>query len=325
MTGTQDGIARPDRILLATDGSSDADLAARAATDLARKTGAELHVAHAWHHNVQGFGYPAIVWTDYSYLYEREARKMLASQVDAIEAAGVTVAEPHLLQGRTIDVLLDLCEELQPGLLVMGSRGLGPVGRLVVGSVSEGVVRHAHVPVLVVRGGEEAWPPLRVISGDDGSEGAGQAAKLASGIAGLYGVGNLLVRAHRNPPEPIGGWSAEDRRRLDEVRAGIERNLEERADVLGRESGQRPETRAMDGDATLALLVAAEDGDEARTLISMGSRGLGVIGRARLGSVSTNILRVARGPVLICPLPREPAPRSASWSDRGARPVRVAP
>ncbi|WP_166179213.1 universal stress protein [Rubrobacter tropicus] len=325
MTGTQDGILRPNRILLATDGSSDADLAARAATDLARKIGAELHVAHAWHQNVQGIGYPAVAWADYSHLYEREARKLLASQVDAIEAAGGAVAEPHLLQGRTIDVLLDLCEELQPGLLVMGSRGLGPVGRLVVGSVSEGVVHHAHVPVLVVRGGEAAWPPLRVISGDDGSEGAGRAAKLGTSIAALYGAGNLLVRAHRNPPEPIGGWSAEDRRRLDEARAGIERNLDERADALGRESGRRPEIRAMDGDATLALLVAAEDSDETRTLISVGSRGLGVIGRARLGSVSTNILRVARGPVLICPLPREPATRADREAARGAQPVRAAP
>jgi nucleotide-binding universal stress UspA family protein len=325
MTDPRDGILRPNKILLATDGSSDAELAARVAADLAHETNAELHVAHAWHHNVQGFGYPAMAWTDYSYLYEREARKMLATQVDAIEAAGGVVAEPHLLQGRTIDVLLDLCEELQPGLLVMGSRGLGPIGRLVVGSVSEGVVHHARVPVLVVRGGDAAWPPGRVISGDDGSEGAGRAAEMAAGIARLYSAGDLLVRAHRNPPEPIGGWSAEDRLRLDEARAGIERSLDERADALGRTEGRRPETRAMDGDATLALLVAAEEGDELRTLISVGSRGLGVIGRARLGSVSTNILRVAMGPVLICPLSNEAAAKANREAARATQPVQTAP
>lgn len=322
MTDSRNGILRPNKILLATDGSSDAELAAKAAMDLARKTNAELHVAHAWHHNVQGFGYPAMVWTDYSYLYEREARKMLASQVDAIEAAGGTVTEQHLLQGRTIDVLLDLCEELDPGLLVMGSRGLGPIGRLVVGSVSEGVVHHARVPVLVVRG-EEAWPPGRVISGDDGSEGAGRAAEMAAGLAGLYDAENLLVRAHRNPPEPIGGWSAADRRRLDEARANMEKILDERADALDRTRGRRPETRAMDGDATLALLVAAEEGDEQRTLISVGSRGLGVIGRARLGSVSTNILRVAMGPVLICPLSKEAAAKANREAARATQPVQT--
>ena len=45
----------------------------------------------------------------------------------------------------------------------------------------------------------------------------------------------------------------------------------------------------------LALLVTAEEGEEAKTLIAVGSRGLGAIGRARLGSVSTNVLRAARG------------------------------
>ena len=38
----------PDKVLLATDGSEDAAFAARAATDLAKTTGPELHVVHAW-------------------------------------------------------------------------------------------------------------------------------------------------------------------------------------------------------------------------------------------------------------------------------------
>jgi len=41
--------ARPTRILLASDGSKDASLAARAAADVCEGTGAELHVVHAWH------------------------------------------------------------------------------------------------------------------------------------------------------------------------------------------------------------------------------------------------------------------------------------
>ena len=45
------------------------------------------------------------------------------------------------------------------GLIVMGSRELGPVGRLLLGSVCEGVVHHALDPVLVVRGAEGACPP----------------------------------------------------------------------------------------------------------------------------------------------------------------------
>jgi hypothetical protein len=58
------------------------------------------------------------------------------------------------------------CEEIEAGLIVMGSRGLGLVGRLLLGRVCKDVVHHARGPVLVVRGGEGAWPPERVIIGD---------------------------------------------------------------------------------------------------------------------------------------------------------------
>ena len=300
------GIAiQPNKILLATDGSKDAMLAARVAADLSKRTGAELHVAHAWRHRAQAFGYPTVVWTDYSYIYEREARRVLDAQVDSIEAMGGLVAEQHLLHGPPIDVLLDLCEEMRLGLLIMGSRGLGPVGRIFVGSVSEGVVHHARCPVLVVRGGDEAWPPERFVTGDDGSDSAKRAAELAAGIGGLIGAEHVLVRGHEIPPEPIGGWSAEHRRGLDEARSREEEELNRRARALGGAVGSRTEARLVDADATLSLLLVAEEGDERKTLIAVGSRGLGVVGRARLGSVSTNVLRAARGPVLPYSRPAE--------------------
>src|SRR3712207_905043 len=102
MAAPHDSVIRPNRLLLATDGSEDAMLAARVATDLSLRTGARLHVAHAWYPNVKSLGYPALVWADYSYLYERAARRILAAQVDAVEAAGGAVAHPHLLHGPPI-------------------------------------------------------------------------------------------------------------------------------------------------------------------------------------------------------------------------------
>ena len=260
-----------------------------------------------------------MAWTDYSYLDEREARKVLLTQVDALEAADDLFVEPHLLQGSPVDAILDLCEELRPGLLVMGSRGLGPVGRLLVGSVSEGVVHHARCPVLVLRGGDEAWPPKRVVAGDDGSEGA---------LAALFKAQEVLVRARRNPPEPIGGWSAQDRRRFDEARSKELEALNERAEAIEGTVGRHPNTRVVDSDATLALLEVAEEGDEGSTLMALGSRGLGTLGRVRLGSVSTNVLRAARGPVLIHALPvgelaGEAAPSATASATRERTPERV--
>ncbi len=292
-------VIHPNKVLVATDGSEDATLAARVATDLSRRTGAELHVAHAWRDHVQVLGYPTLMWTDYSNIYERKAGRLLEVQVDSIEATGGVFVQPHLLHGPPIDAILDLCEELRPGLLVMGARGLGLVGRIFVGSVSEGVVHQARFPVLVVRGGEDSWPPERVISGDDGSGAAGLAAGLAGGLGGLFGAEDVLVRARRNPPEPIGGWSAEVRHRLEEMRSREVVDLKERAEAIRSAVGRRPGVRLVEGEATLALLQIAEEVAPHKTLLAVGCRGLGAVGRARLGSVSTNVLRAARGPVLI--------------------------
>ena len=94
MDTSHDSVIRPDRLLLATDGSEDAMLAAKVATDLSLRTGARLHVAHAWYHQVQALGYPTLAWTDYSDLYEREARRILETQVDALEAADRPLPSP---------------------------------------------------------------------------------------------------------------------------------------------------------------------------------------------------------------------------------------
>jgi nucleotide-binding universal stress UspA family protein len=203
--------------------------------------------------------------------------------------------------GRPSEVIIDLGEEIEAGLIVVGSRGLGPVRRLVMGSVSEGVVHHASCPVLAVRGGEEAWPPQSVLIGDDGSDPARRARELAAVIAKLVGAEVTLVRAYENPPKPIRGWSAQDRRELDEALSRERQALEERAEELVTIAGSRPETRLIETEPTLAMLMAAEERGEESTLIALGSRGLGAAKRTILGSVSTKILRVARGPVLVCP------------------------
>ncbi len=51
--------------------------------------------------------------------------------------------------------IVRVAEEVEAGLIVMGSRGLGGVKRALMGSVSDSVVRHAHCPVLIVRPADE--------------------------------------------------------------------------------------------------------------------------------------------------------------------------
>ena len=149
----------PTKILLATDGSEEAELARVTAVDMATSTDSELHLVTV----APGFpsydGYrshgakiPEVV----EQLRER-AEIILDEQVQKIKRDGGEVAQKHLKTADPVDErhrarqILLAAEEVEAGLIVVGSRGRGGVRRALMGSVSDTVVRHAHCPVIVVR------------------------------------------------------------------------------------------------------------------------------------------------------------------------------
>ena len=81
----------------------------------------------------------------------------------------------------------------------------------------------------------------------------------------------------------------------------------------------------MAADATLTLLLAAEECDGRKTLLAVGSRRLGLVGPGRLDSVSTNVLRAAEEPALICSPPKEAAVQADRATAHSALPVQTAP
>ncbi len=149
----------PTRILLATDGSSHAALAAMKAVELAKSTGARLHVVAV------GRTFPAAVYDVYTEAWRedlrREAQEVLDAQVKKIEEAGGTVAIAHLkMNERRDEAIVHLAEEIDADLIVIGSRGFGGLKRALLGNVADSVVRHAHCPVLVVRPSEGTSLPF---------------------------------------------------------------------------------------------------------------------------------------------------------------------
>ena len=136
----------PTKILLATDGSGDAELAATTAVGLARSSSSELHVVHTWR-TVPSVHFDTLIRQE----MEREAQEILDEQVKKIEGLGGTVAQARLSEGGAAEEIVALAEEIGAGLIVMGARGVGGIRRALTGSVSDSVVRHAHCPVLVVR------------------------------------------------------------------------------------------------------------------------------------------------------------------------------
>jgi nucleotide-binding universal stress UspA family protein len=147
----------PTKILLATDGSENANLASSTAADLAKSTNSELHVVYVGHMPSIFYESPGAIVLDPDLQSRMEedaeeaARTKLKEQVQKIREAGTEVAGVHTRVGFPDAEIVGLAERLSAGLIVMGSRGLGPLRRALMGSVSDSVVRHAHCPVLVVR------------------------------------------------------------------------------------------------------------------------------------------------------------------------------
>jgi nucleotide-binding universal stress UspA family protein len=142
----------PTTILLPTDGSEEAQLAATTAADLAEKTNSELQVVTV------GPDFPLYELIEHPADFEdvvrenrREAKETLEQQAKMIEESGGSVSETHLREGRADEEIVQLAEEIGAGLIVMGSRGNGRLKRALLGSVSDAVVRHAHCPVTIVR------------------------------------------------------------------------------------------------------------------------------------------------------------------------------
>ena len=143
----------PTRILLATDGSQEAQLAALRAVEVAEMTDSGLHVAHVGVVPTFLQSYPGTLGYDRK-LYEQieeESRPLLRKESWRVKAAGGRVAGSHLSMGVVYLEIVALAQELGVGLIVMGCRGHRGIRRAIEGSISDGVIRHAPCPVLVVR------------------------------------------------------------------------------------------------------------------------------------------------------------------------------
>ena len=271
----------PTKILLATDGSEDAAQATTAAVDIAERSGSELHLIHVWH-DVHTARAHAFVKRE----LRRQGRETLDEQVQRIGEMGGTVTRSHLREGRTFEEVIKLGDELEAGLLLVGSRGYRGLRRMLMGSQSEDIVHHADRPVLLVRRGENIWPPTRIVAGDDFSEDAKKAAELAANLGKLFSARMLLLHADPHLSQVSG--------------EAVEGKLEDRTGALKDILEEQPQTRVVAGDPPEVIIEAAQEG-EGPTLVVVGSRGLGLVGRLRLGSVSTKVIRAGLGAVLVYP------------------------
>lgn len=141
----------PTNILLATDGSEEASLAAATAVRLAQGTNSKLHVVFVLHPHEHFLSEDEILAAYDVKASQEEAERAVEYMEEQVKSAGGSLARTHLRRGRPDAEIVALAEELGIGLIVMGSRGRGGLRRALMGSVSDSVIRHAHCAVLVVR------------------------------------------------------------------------------------------------------------------------------------------------------------------------------
>jgi nucleotide-binding universal stress UspA family protein len=294
------------KILFATDGSETSRIAERFLASLPLPASSDLTVVSVM--ELPHLGMPAVAG-DGGLVVPTEPPREAVQWVEehAQRAAGALAREGvtskiAVQAGHPVDVICRLAEEQRVDLVVVGSHGRSAVGRLILGSVSTGVVKHATVPVLVVKA---PFKPLnRVLVGVDGSSGARRAVDFMKEFP-LPADAQILLLSVVHVPPPFPGVSEgyyetlEMSQALDALRKGAEagarRALDAASDTL--KPAHAVETRIASGPPARTLLDLSGSLDS--QLVVVGSRGLTGVERLLMGSVSLQLVLHSKTSVLV--------------------------
>jgi len=260
-------------IICGVDGSQASRSAAQVAARLARTLDLRLVLARATDDR------PSFPYGDarLSELQRRRAIQDAGQLVEGIVAALPRAApETRLVSGEPVETLTAMCRDEAADLLIVGSRGRGPLAAALLGSVSARLASSAECPVVVVPSPEAAERFLerepsggRIVCGVDGSTESGRALHVAARLAERMG--------HALLPVYVDGLGTPENAPAGDD-AGLQVDVGDPVDGLSR--------RALGDDGTL---------------IVVGSRGRGALRAAVLGSVSGALAATAPLPVLVVP------------------------
>lgn len=145
------------KVLVAVDGSEASAQALRKAAELAKSGGAELFLLHVGAISALDLANPHVPMGGDDVLPSQIEQRLQKRGEDILQVAQQQISDLNLkvktqmLLGHPGDAICEIADEEQPDFVVVGSRGQNKLQRMVLGSVSDYVVRHCGSPVIVVK------------------------------------------------------------------------------------------------------------------------------------------------------------------------------
>lgn len=286
-------------ILVGVDFSDASRRALDHAAPLSVKLDAELVLLHSW--NPTGWvPEPEMAeggegWLDAA---QDLARVRLEEWGELARQAGARV-EIRLVPGAASRSITRVAEERRPELVVVGRRGRARLAHVLLGSVSERVVRLASCPVLVVPGDTAtAEPPERLLVGVDFSRASRDALDVAVRLARGLGARRGLVLAHAYPGQRqlyLEGWS--ELARQARWPYDQEALVDWATPRLG--AAVEMEARVIDGSPETVLVEVANSAG--CDWIVVGVQGRSALAELLIGRTTDRVLKLADRPVLAVP------------------------
>ncbi len=295
------------RILFATDGSAAAAEAGRFLQAMPLPEGAEIEILCVVSEPVPLVGaYAEGPWMNQEPLYEiAQTERDLAQSL--LERTAAQLSRPGvetriaIRDGAVAREIMAAADDFHADLVVVGSRGLTGLDRLLLGSVAQSVARHSRRPVLVARTPRHGLKSC--VLATDGSDHAQHAAAFAARVPLPDGMRTTCVHAFK-PYDPFPGLFPTDR---EEFEAAVAEVREKQRDTAARivtraaepltQAGRPVVTEVREGDPATQILSLAGEVDAA--LIIAGARGASLIEGLLVGSVADHLVKEAECSVLL--------------------------
>ncbi|SQG63526.1 universal stress protein [Corynebacterium renale] len=286
-------------IVVAVDGSDASRTAVKWAANTANKRGVPLRLASSYvmpqYLYAEGMVPPQELFDE---LQSETLEKIEDARTIALEVAPDIKIGHTIAEGSPIDMLLEMSKEAT--MVVMGSRGLGGLSGMVLGSVSAAVVSHAYCPVVVVREDNPVNDNTKygpVVIGVDGSEVSQKATEYAFAEANARGAELVAVHTWMDMQvqASLAGLAAAQAQ-WEEVEQEQKALLDERLAPLVEKYPNVEVKKVITRDRPVRALTDVAEGAQ---LLVVGSHGRGGFKGMLLGSTSRALLQAAPCPMMV--------------------------